>query len=173
MPRPPVQSVVDGRTAVVAERDAARARPARRNPGGLPPGKRRDGSSIVSDHGPYTVSAGRIIGTDHVVFYAHEPYAGHSSMRTIEGRSMGQLGTRPLPPEIEALPGYRAREPGSGAERSAAVRKWHQDQYDDAYRAICAEWPEARGARRSDGSISLTDRELADLVSPEPWRAQR
>lgn len=145
-----------------AARDAARA--ARRNPANV-------------RVGGLTVNAGRIIGTPHVVFSCYEPargYESHSSFLTINGQHMGRVGTRRLPPEIDALPGpYVYGVADEGAARMAAVDRWHRDQYEECYRAICAAFPEACDGRRSSGEISVTDAALADRLDPEPWRSGR
>jgi len=58
------------------------------------------------------------------------------------------VGSRPLPPELDALPAY-------SDERYRAVSAWHAAQYDEAYAAIVAEYPEAADGERSMGEIRL------------------
>lgn len=64
----------------------------------------------------------RIIGTDHVIAKVYEPGAvmnTHSSITTFGGVWHGELGTRVLPPEIEALPRGDARLKAVYAHRDA------------------------------------------------------
>lgn len=70
-----------------------------------------------------------IVGTDFVVFGAWEPFDGHWSSRPIADRSMGRIGTRRLPAELDAL------EAGSD-DRAERIRRWYEDQYAEAYGII-------------------------------------
>ena len=88
--------------------------------------------------------------TDLVVYEAWEPSAimgKHSTITSIDGQWYGRIGTRYLPPELERLP--------RGDERSRAVGKWHEDQYEEAYNLIIKAFPEAEAGRRSMGEITL------------------
>lgn len=78
-----------------------------------------------------------IIGTETVVYEAWEDYDGHSTYRTEGERKLGRVGTRRLTDELEALPKM-------SRERSERVRDWHDDQYQEAYDAIFAAFPELR-----------------------------
>ena len=144
-----------------ARRDASH--PARRNPSGT-----------TVRVGDLWASAYRIIGTPHVVFDCYEPargYESHSSFRTVDGRNMGRVGTRRLPAEIDALPGpYTYGATDRGAARLAAVNRWHEGQYEECYRAICAAFPEACDGKRRSGEIEITDEALADRLDPSPRR---
>jgi len=64
-----------------------------------------------------------IIGTPIVAYEVYEPYQGHSTMTTYEGQWLGSFTTRPLPPEIEALPGYK--HGCWPVERITAVKAYH------------------------------------------------
>ena len=108
---------------------------------------KRIGDKVVRK---YSVGA-----TDLIVYEAWEPSArsrrlepvNHSTITTIEGQWYGRIGTRYLPPEIEALP--------RGDERYRAVGKWHEDQYEESYRLIIQAFPEAGAGKRSMGEITL------------------
>jgi hypothetical protein len=91
----------------------------------------------------------RIIGTNVVVYSAWEPMAGHSTMTTIDGAWWGRIGCRPLPAELDALP-------ARSDERFLAVTEWHEAQYQEAYSAILAQAPEARGGYLKMGEITIT-----------------
>lgn len=106
-----------------------------------------------------TVEKFNVIGTDLWIFQAWEPSGRaangrpwrHSSLTTIDAcceQTMGKVGTRDLTPELEALPAY-------SEERFAAVTAWHEAQYQEAYTAILAAFPEAALGRRSDGSVTV------------------
>ena len=80
-----------------------------------------------------------IRGTDNgnglaVVFSAWEPYDRHSTMTTIDGKLYGRIGTRPLTARLDALP-------ASTNARIFAVEQFHAEQQDEAYAAICEEYP--------------------------------
>jgi len=94
-----------------------------------------------------------ILTTNLVVYEAWEPSpstitAAHRTITTMQGEWYGRIGSRNLPPEVEYLPA------GSN-ERIYAVGKWHEDQYEEAYKLILQAFPEAEGGRRSMGEISL------------------
>lgn len=57
----------------------------------------------------------------------------HSSVTTFDGRWYGRIGSRRLPADVEALPGFG--RPGH-EKRREAVRRWFQDQCDTAARAV-------------------------------------
>ena len=83
------------------------------------------------------------------VYCVYEPYGGHSSTFTIEGVSRGKLGTRSLPEWLDKLPSL-------SAERSIAVKAYHQSQYQLAYALIYAVYPELATAQAlviRDGEI--------------------
>lgn len=123
--------------------------------------KSRRPSSEETSHSPYTYETKRILdkvvkkyniaATDLIVYDVWEPseLAGpHSTVTTIDGRWYGRLGTRRSTSELEGL------APGS-EERFRAVGKWHDDQFEEAYRLIVQAFPEASGGERSMGQISL------------------
>ena len=97
-----------------------------------------------------------IIGTRTTVYSVWEPTSDpvqgpHGTITTIEGVWYGRLGTRrDLPPELEVLPPM-------SAERSERVGRWHEDQYDIAYRLIIDAYPKAAFGRFSMGEISLEE----------------
>lgn len=93
----------------------------------------------------------RVIGTRIDVFSVWERtsgYAGpHSSFFTIGDVLMGKVGARRLPFEIDVLP--------RGDTRLAAVTAFQQAQYEEAYAAILAEYPQAAQGRRDMGEITI------------------
>lgn len=100
-----------------------------------------------------TVQRYDIIGTAITVYGAWEPTAptgralyAHTTIQTIEGRSMGRVGTRGLTPELHALPSF-------SDARMDAIDAWHEAQEQEAYAAIIAAFPEAQGGRRTEGQI--------------------
>lgn len=116
---------------------------------------KRIGDKVVKK---YSVAA-----TDLLVYDAWEPSAimgRHSTITTIEGRWYGRVGTRYLTPDVEALP--------PGDERSRVVGKWHEDQYEEAYRLIIQAFPEATAGKRSMGEITLR---WTGTVTASPERA--
>lgn len=145
------------------------------NPGSARPARRNPGTTVRV--GDLYVHAYRIIGTPHVIFECYErtrAYSTHSSFLTIDGKHMGRVGTRALPPEIDALPGpYTPGVSDQGAARLAAVKRFQRDQYEECYRAILETFPEAAHGKRRDGEIEVTDAALADRLDPEPWRQSR
>lgn len=91
-----------------------------------------------------------VAGTDLIVYEAWEPSAiigKHGTLTSIEDKWYGRIGTRYLPPEIEELP--------RGDQRTRAVGKWHDDQYEEAYALITRAFPESKDGRRSMGEITL------------------
>jgi hypothetical protein len=98
-----------------------------------------------------------IIGTRRWVYDAWEPSErngempfSHSTIRTVDGRWMGRIGTRRLPAELEALPAY-------SSERARAVGAFHEAQYEEAYAAIIAAFPAAEHGCRSMGEIATVE----------------
>lgn len=92
----------------------------------------------------------QVIGIPDGYYSAWEPehrdYGKHSTLTTLDGATYGRIGTRALPPAIEAL--------GLGTdERWAAVKEWHRTQDEEAYALILAAYPEAQDGHRSDGEI--------------------
>lgn len=99
----------------------------------------------------YTIKAYRIVGTKIRVFSAFEPYNGHSTFTHDDsGNRLGRVGTRPLPASLAILPIM-------SEERSQEVRRWRDQQYQEAYRAIIDEYPEARCGIPVMGEIELFD----------------
>ncbi len=96
------------------------------------------------------VSKYRIIVTPWQVFDAFERFSGHSSTTRIDGVLMGRVGTRSLTTELAAL------KPLS-LTRLERIQTWHAAQYEEAYEAIIAEYPEAARGTRSMGAIDLKD----------------
>ena len=86
-----------------------------------------------------------ILCTNAVAYEVWEPSEGigpnsHSTITTIEGKWYGSMTTRPLPPEIETLPGWM---PGYWpAERIAAVDAYHKALEQEAEAIIKATWPQ-------------------------------
>lgn len=74
--------------------------------------------------------------------------SGHSTIRHIEGRPFGRIGTERLPAELDALP------PRS-EERYAAVKAWHAARYERAYAMIESAYPAAIGGHRSMGEVRI------------------
>jgi hypothetical protein len=112
--------------------------------------------------GDFRIHRYNIIGTNLWVYDVYEPTAaprigngfGHSTFTSNNMFSeskhawFGKLGTRRLTPELDALPAM-------SAARSEAVQKFHNDQYDEAYRLIMEAFPEAAKGHRSMGSIEI------------------
>lgn len=95
----------------------------------------------------------RIIGTDIYVYavYAYadgKAWRDYSTHQTFDGRSYGRVGTRRIGPDIEAM---------AGDERIAAAHAHSAAQYDEAYAAIVAHYPEAAGGHRSMGQITVAE----------------
>lgn len=81
--------------------------------------------------------------TSRIAYEVYEPSqcgGAHSSITTIDGKWYGTLTTRPLPPEIDALPGYR---PGFWPEeRIAAVDAFHAELEQQAEAIIRQTFPQ-------------------------------
>lgn len=95
------------------------------------------------------VRKSRIIGTRIDVYVVWEPSAltgQHSSLTTIDGKWYGRVGTRPLPAALDALPAM-------SDERYNAVKRFHEEQYQEAYALIIATHPEAFYGRPDMGEI--------------------
>lgn len=101
----------------------------------------------------------QIIGTRIWIYALYEPssYCGpHSSLLTIDDRCHGRVGTRRPSDDLEALP--------SGPTRSAAVCAFYEAQYQEAYTALRAAFPETAGVgggvsasrvRERDGELEV------------------
>lgn len=93
----------------------------------------------------------RIIGTNRTVYGAWEPssYMGnHRCITTTDGgQTLGQVGTRRIGSEIEALPG------GSG-DRIIACEKHRMAQVEEAQAAIASAFPAAMRYGVLDGSFA-------------------
>lgn len=75
-------------------------------------------------------------------------YHSHSTLHAFNDHAfLGKVGTRILPANIDALP--------VGPERSAAVDAFHHQQYEMAYGAIIATFPEAAAGRRESGEVAV------------------
>lgn len=99
----------------------------------------------------YTIKSYKIIGTQIRVFSCFEPYAGHSTItHDDQGKRLGRVGTRPLPPDLASLPPL-------SDQRSSSVKGWQSAQYMEAYRAIIQEYPEAALGSGIMGEIELID----------------
>lgn len=88
----------------------------------------------------------------------------HSSVTSIrreDGEFLGwagQIGTRPLPPEINAIP--------VGEERFAACNAYRQAQYEEAHALICQAFPEAaHGTKDGDRIQVIFDRDAQPPVN--------
>lgn len=89
-----------------------------------------------------------LIGSETRIASAWEPYAGHSTIMSLDGERMGRVGTEPVPAELDALP-------ARSTERMDAVRAWQRERDERAYAAILAERPEFANGERRHGEISL------------------
>jgi hypothetical protein len=96
----------------------------------------------------FRIQRSQIIGTRTWVFDVYEAYAGHSTFTYFDGKPWGQVGTRQLTSYLDSL------EPFSDF-RMGAVQAFHRMQYEIAYTAIVAEFPEAAGGNRSMGHIAV------------------
>lgn len=97
----------------------------------------------------------RIIGTRCVVYSAWEPSSllgKHGTVTTnAYGDWIGRVGTRAISPEVEKMK-------GGSPERCAAVDAHHKAQYEEAYAAIIARYPEAAEGRRDMGEIEIWEK---------------
>lgn len=119
---------------------------------------KRIGDKVIKK---YSVAA-----TDLIVYEAWEPSAimgRHSTITSIDGEWYGRIGTRYLPTELEELP-------AGSEERLRAVGKWHEDQYEEAYRLILEAFPDADAGRRSMGEITLHWSRMAASAPSQPGR---
>lgn len=82
------------------------------------------------------------------VYSAWEPYAGHTTSTHINGVRYGRVGTSPLPANLDAL------KPLSD-ERYSSVRAWYRAEYQRAYDAIIAAYPEATAGTCDMGEIEV------------------
>ncbi len=73
----------------------------------------------------------------------------HHTITTEDGECLGQVGTRRIGPEIEALT-------GGSEERIAACQKDRTEQTREAHAAIMAAFPEARYGK-PDGAEIVVD----------------
>jgi len=95
----------------------------------------------------------KILGTNVTKFAAWEQtsfnhnFYGHSTITHIDGICHGKIGTRDLDKETNKLP--------VGPIRTAAVHKHHNDQYEEAYALIIAQYPEAANGKRDMGEIEI------------------
>lgn len=83
-----------------------------------------------------------------VVYSAWEPYTDHGTVFHNGDEAYGELMSRPLPAELDALP------PRSEA-RIHAVQAWREALRQEAYEAIVALRPAAAAGERLDGEIWL------------------
>lgn len=74
-----------------------------------------------------------IIGTKHLVYRAYEPLAGHSALTYRDGIGYGDISSRELPAELEAL--------DYGPERVRKVRSFQSECKSAAHRVIKAAYP--------------------------------
>ena len=87
------------------------------------------------------------------IYSAWEPgkvMGNHTSITRIDEEWYGQIGSRMLPAELEALPAYTQ-------ERLDKVQAWQEAQYTEAYHAIREEVEVPGSARYSMGEISWTE----------------
>jgi hypothetical protein len=107
--------------------------------------------------GGFTVVRYNIIGTNLFVHEVYEPspsngahFASHHSLMSGstygQPGTLGKVGTRDLPADIDALP-------ARSDERYHAVRAFHQAQYDEAYALILRAFPDAATGRRDMGDV--------------------
>jgi hypothetical protein len=102
-----------------------------------------------------TVIATKIIGTERVYLRAYEATSGwgqHSCILSAEGGRWGQVTSRMLPDELEALP--------RGDERERRVRLFLKDLRNLSFLAIYSAFPEAsfEGKEQENGEIVLEDK---------------
>ena len=98
----------------------------------------------------YLVRRYRIIGTRSIVYDAWEPAQpadGHSMLTGHGGQWWGQIGSGPLPAEVDALPAW-------SDARSRAFRAWQRREHARAYTLILRVFPDAAHGRRHDGEIT-------------------
>ena len=88
-----------------------------------------------------------ILGTNNYIFSAWEPTTlkgtnhipiipSHSTITTINGKWYGRIGTREITPELNSIP--------VGIERFKKMKEYREEQYQKAYQAILAEYPELK-----------------------------
>lgn len=100
---------------------------------------------------PYLVERWNMIGVDWVVYAAHAPISGpggdHSSIRHHASQWYGEVASRRLPAELEALPAMTD-------SRAAAVRAFTAAYVGLEQALILAAFPEAAdGIMRPDGEV--------------------
>jgi hypothetical protein len=108
----------------------------------------------MSEHklvGDVRVTKTRILGTRSLVVYAaYEPssyFGRHFTLYTIEDVVCGQLSSRRLPADVDAI--------AVGPARFEAIDAFRADNDAEAYEAILAAYPEAQGGRRRSGEIEV------------------
>jgi hypothetical protein len=85
-----------------------------------------------------------ILCTSYVDYQVWEPTSlrgsHHSTLTTIEGKWYGTITSRPLPPELEAMPGWK---PGFWpVARIAAVQDWRAKNEAEAEEIIRSTFPQ-------------------------------
>ena len=109
-----------------------------------------------------------IIGSDQMIFaaYTHAPLFGAYSTTASgpDGKSVGQIGSERLTPELDALPAF-------SDERSQAVQAFHRANCAAAHRFILQAFPEAGAGRiRPDSmDIALVLPGVAQQARVESW----
>lgn len=98
------------------------------------------------------VERSNVITTPFWVYRAYElteaPSATHSTITTMpDGRWVGKVGTRQLPPALAAMP--------YGDRRIEAVNAWHKEQHQESHRLIRQAFPEASFGKIRDAEIEI------------------
>lgn len=113
---------------------------------------RKDGDVLM-----VIVNKVKIVGTNYIVYTAYERISSifncpHSIITFFDGVPYGQIGTAPDSRMYERLP-------SGSEERIQAVQKAYQEEYERAYRAIFAQYPELQNIphRKHDGQIWITE----------------
>jgi hypothetical protein len=111
--------------------------------------------AVDKKHGSIWVHRYRIIGTPRWIYEAWEP-AGrfpHYGYQTLSfsmfpgGGVMGLIGSRDLPPEIDAVP--------VGPARWEAIAGWRKSEAARAHEAILAAFPGAAAGTRDGARIEV------------------
>lgn len=97
-----------------------------------------------------------IISTDRVIYAVFEASAlmgRHGSLMSRDGFGwLGQIGSRSLPAEIDAIP-VRVADGKWNQARFDAIGAWRAANDAEAYAAIEAAFPETIGCERRNGEI--------------------
>jgi hypothetical protein len=104
--------------------------------------------------GSYQVHRYGILTTPRIIFAVYEAHAGHSSFMTgPAGVWVGQVTSRPLPSELDAIP---VRVDGAWNQaRFDAIDAWRASLESECRKAIVAVYPEASSGTARGGEYEV------------------